>query len=171
VGIRSGVRRADGRPDSRDVERAVAVMAQVAPEGAIGAEPPVDHERQAEALRSLLDAGGRSAMWVLDDDAGAVVGYAVARERIAGVVSLSMAVAPGARGRGGGRRLLDAVLAHAAATGAHKVDLEVWPDNGRAIALYAAAGFVVEGLKLDHYRRRDGTLRSALLMGRPVGTS
>ena len=158
------VRRAGGQ----DVAAAVAVIAEVAPEGALGAEPPVDRERQAGALRSVLDAGGRAAVWVLDGDAGAVVGYAVARERIAGVVSLSMAVAPAARGRGGGRRLLDAVLAHAASTGAHKVDLEVWPDNGRAIALYASAGFVVEGLKRDHYRRRDGTLRSALLMGRPV---
>jgi [ribosomal protein S18]-alanine N-acetyltransferase len=33
--------------------------------------------------------------------------------------------------------------------------VEVWTDNGRAIALYAAAGFEVEGLRRDHYRRRD----------------
>jgi RimJ/RimL family protein N-acetyltransferase len=40
----------------------------------------------------------------------------------------------------------------------------VWTDNARAIALYAATGFEVEGLRRDHYRRRDGRLRSALLM-------
>ena len=40
---------------------------------------------------------------------------------------------------------------------AHKISLEVWTDNARAIALYAAAGFEVEGLRRDHYRRRDGT--------------
>jgi predicted nucleic acid-binding protein len=30
--------------------------------------------------------------------------------------------------------LLEAALAHAGQCGAHKLDLEVWPDNGRAIA-------------------------------------
>ena len=52
--------------------------------------------------------------------------------------------------------------------GAHKVELEVWPDNARAIALYLSAGFEIEGFRRDHYRRRDGTLRSAVLMARPV---
>ena len=47
---------------------------------------------------------------------------------------------------------------------AHKISLEVWTDNARAIALYAAAGFEVEGLRRDHYRRRDGRLRSTLIM-------
>jgi putative acetyltransferase len=83
-----------------------------------------------------------------------------------GVLTIAMMLLPEVRGRGGGRGLLDAVLTHAHATGAHKVDLEVWPDNGRAIALYASAGFVVEGLRERHYRRRDGSLRSSLIMAR-----
>ena len=33
-------------------------------------------------------------------------------------------------------------------------------------ALYATSGFEVEGLKRDRYRRKDGSLRSALLMAR-----
>jgi hypothetical protein len=33
-------------------------------------------------------------------------------------------------------------------------------------ALSATAGLEVEGLKRDHYRRKDGSLRSALLMAR-----
>ena len=60
------------------------------------------------------------------------------------------------------------MLEHARRSGAHKVDLEVWPDNGRAIALYAGAGFTVEGLRDRHYRRRDGALRSSLIMARRV---
>jgi ribosomal protein S18 acetylase RimI-like enzyme len=40
--------------------------------------------------------------------------------------------------------------------------------HGRAIALYVAHGFEVGGVRRDHYRRRDGTLRSAILMGRRV---
>jgi CheY-like chemotaxis protein len=61
---------------------------------------------------------------------------------------------------------VEAMLEHARSCGAHKVELEVWPDNARAIALYVSAGFEVEGLRRDHYRRRDGSLRSALLMAR-----
>lgn len=68
------------------------------------------------------------------------------------------------RGRGGGRALLAAVQDHARTSGAHKISLEVWVDNARAIALYGAAGFEVEGLRRDHYRRRDGRLRSTLIM-------
>jgi putative acetyltransferase len=76
-----------------------------------------------------------------------------------------MAILPEFRGRGGGRALLDAAQEHARTVGAHKISLEVWTDNARAIGLYAAAGFEVEGLLRDHYRRRDGSLRSALIMG------
>jgi putative acetyltransferase len=75
-----------------------------------------------------------------------------------------MALLPEARGRGGGRALLETILEHARSRGAHKVEVEVWPGNARAIALYARAGFQVEGLRRAHYRRRDGGLRSTLLM-------
>jgi RimJ/RimL family protein N-acetyltransferase len=34
----------------------------------------------------------------------------------------------------------------------------------RAIALYSRVGFTVEGVRRDHYRRRDGSLRSTMLM-------
>jgi putative acetyltransferase len=77
-----------------------------------------------------------------------------------------MAILPEFRGRGRGRMLLDRALAHARDCGGHKLALEVWPENGRAIALYARAGFEVEGLRRDHYRRLDGRLRSSLMMAR-----
>ena len=69
------------------------------------------------------------------------------------------------RGRGGGRALIEALLA-AVPAGAHKVELEVFPDNEAAIALYRSFGFEEEGLRRDHHRRGDGSLRSALLMAR-----
>ena len=153
------------RPE--DADAVAAITAVVAEEGTIGAQPPVDVEARAAGLRSLLADEGRGGAWMLRDDER-VVGVATALERIAGVLSIGMMLLPEARGRGGGRRLLDAVLAHAHATGAHKVDLEVWPDNGRAIALYASAGFTVEGLRERHYRRRDGSLRSSLIMARRI---
>lgn len=96
-----------------------------------------------------------------------MVGSAGAHEAgVPGVLSLGMALLAEARGRDGGRTLLEAVLGHAGEHGTHKLDLEVWPENGRAIALYAAMGFVVEGLKAQPLRRRDGSLQSALLMAR-----
>ena len=42
----------------------------------------------------------------------------------------------------------------------------MFPDNGRAIALYVSLGFEVEGIRRDHYARLDGSVRSAVLMAR-----
>jgi ribosomal protein S18 acetylase RimI-like enzyme len=160
------LRGVDVRPArDEDAEVAAAITAAVAEEGSIGAQPPVDLAARAATQRTLLADPGRGGAWVLRDGER-VVGTTTACERVAGVLTLTMVLLPEARGRGGGRTLLDAVLAHARRAGAHKVDLEVWPDNGRAIALYAGAGFTVEGLRDRHYRRRDGSLRSSLIMAR-----
>jgi putative acetyltransferase len=142
-----------------DVDAAARVVAAVAEEGFLGAQPPVDLEDRARRFHEFVE---REAMWVLDD--GGVAGFATAQESVPGVLSIGMAILPPARGRGGGRALLAALKDHARAAGAHKISLEVWTDNARAIALYAAAGFEVEGLRRDHYRRRDGRLRSTLIM-------
>jgi putative acetyltransferase len=48
----------------------------------------------------------------------------------------------------------------------HKIELEVWPDNEGAIRLYERTGFEREGLRRDHYRRRDGRLHSSVIMAR-----
>ncbi|MEJ2869413.1 GNAT family N-acetyltransferase [Actinomycetospora sp. OC33-EN08] len=154
------VRRAG--PD--DAGAMAAVIEAVAPEGTLGAEPPVDVDARAHGYRELV-AREDAAAWVLLERSD-VVGLLTLAPRTRGVLGLATAIVAGARGRGGGRALVDAALAWAADTDAHKVDLEVWPDNGRAIGLYAAAGFVVEGLRDRHYRRADGTLRSSLLMAR-----
>jgi RimJ/RimL family protein N-acetyltransferase len=148
-----------------DAEAMALIMAAVAEEGLIGAEPPVDIEARAQRFRDAIEVEGRGASWVLED-AGRVVGNAGVHEQAPGVLYLGMAILPAARGRGGGRAFLQAIVEHARACGAHKLELEVWLDNARAIALYASAGFEVEGLRRNHYRRRDGRLRSALLMAR-----
>lgn len=160
-----------GRLAAVDVRRAVEqdaaamaeVVAVVAPEDTLGAQPPVDVAARAAGFRDLL--AGDGAAWVLDDG-GAVLGYLSLTPRTRGVFGLGMAIVAAGRGRGGGRALVEVALAFARDGGAHKVDLEVWPDNARAIALYAATGFVVEGLRDRHYLRADGTLRSSLIMAR-----
>ncbi len=143
-----------------DLSEAALVAAAVAEEGFLGLQPPVDLEARAERYRELIE---HDALWVLEQQ-GRIVGYAGAPETVPGVLSIGMAILAEARGQGGGRALLAAVQDHARATNAHKISLEVWIDNARAIALYAAAGFEVEGLRRDHYRRRDGSLRSTLIM-------
>jgi putative acetyltransferase len=55
---------------------------------------------------------------------------------------------------------------HRAKPSEHTARLETWPDNAPAIALYTSFGFEIEGERRRHYRRRDGTLRSSLLMAR-----
>jgi RimJ/RimL family protein N-acetyltransferase len=153
-----------------DAAAMALIMAAVAEEGLIGSEPPVDVDARAQRFRAGIEAEGPGASWVLDD-AGRVVGHAGVREQAPGVLYLGMAILREARGQGGGRALLQAILDHAEANGAHKLELEVWIDNARAIALYASAGFEVEGLRRNHYRRLDGSLRSALVMARLLESS
>jgi [ribosomal protein S18]-alanine N-acetyltransferase len=155
------VRRA--RP--KDAEAMARVLAEVAEEGSLGSEPPVDVQARAEQFRELISGDGPEASWVLEEG-DVVVGHANLHARVNGVVSLGMAILPAARGRGGGRSLLQAAIEQARAGGAHKLELEVWVDNAHAISLYASAGFEVEGLRRDHYRRKNGRLRSSLIMAR-----
>jgi RimJ/RimL family protein N-acetyltransferase len=81
------------------------------------------------------------------------------------LLSLGMWILPQWRGRGGGRQLLEAAL-DARPGHVHKLELEVFPDNPAAIGLYGSMGFEEEGLRRGHYRRLDGSLRSALLTAR-----
>jgi [ribosomal protein S18]-alanine N-acetyltransferase len=147
-----------------DLDAMARGYASVAEEGFLGGQPPVDLDDRVARFRELIDRGGPAAVWVLEDERGQVVGHAAVMESVSGVLSLGMAILAPARGRGGGRALVKAVQEHALSCGAHKISLEVWTDNARAISLYAAAGFEVEGLRRDHYRRRDGRLRSTLIM-------
>lgn len=157
----------EATPD--DLDAVARVVAAVAPEGFLGAQPPVDLTERAERFRRTVEGEGTARLWVLDDG-GQVVGYLGAEETVPGVFSLGMAILSHARGQGGGRALLDALEEHARGCGAHKLWLEAWTDNAGAIAFYGATGFEVEGLKRDHYRRRDGRLRSTLLMARRLDT-
>ena len=154
------------RATAADAEALVGVLATVAEENRwIGTEAGFDVAERTARERRWIEEGG--ARWVLEDDDGAVIGnLGVHPTHARGVLSLGMAIVAPARGRGGGRMLMDTALRHLATTDAHKVELEVWPDNGRAISLYADYGFEVEGLRRDHYRRRDGSLRSSLIMAR-----
>ncbi|MCB9689486.1 MAG: GNAT family N-acetyltransferase [Alphaproteobacteria bacterium] len=70
-----------------------------------------------------------------------------------GVVVLGMTIDVRWQGRGLGGRMLDHVLALGREAGARRVELGVYADNTRAVALYASRGFVAEGtLRCDAIR-------------------
>jgi RimJ/RimL family protein N-acetyltransferase len=64
-----------------------------------------------------------------------------------------------------GSALLEAAIAWARDVGAHKVGLQRWPHNARAAALYEKFGFEEEGRLVRHYRRKNGELWDAVIMG------
>jgi L-phenylalanine/L-methionine N-acetyltransferase len=82
------------------------------------------------------------------------------------VMNLGIAVAPEAQGQGVGRALMQALLDYADRWGqVLRIELTVFVDNSRAIALYQALGFRVEGRHVG-FALRDGQYVDALSMAR-----
>jgi ribosomal-protein-alanine N-acetyltransferase len=67
----------------------------------------------------------------------------------------TVAVADTAQGRGIGARLLDALVAEAAARGATSLLLEVRADNAAAVALYTRFGFEQIAVRRRYYQPAD----------------
>jgi ribosomal protein S18 acetylase RimI-like enzyme len=132
--------------------------------GLLATQPPGDADALAKRFSDALDEGHIILVLEAGDEVAGTLGLHPTPAD--GVLSLGMWVLREHRGRGGGRMLMDAALEAAAGWGAHKIELEVYPDNGPAIGLYVAMGFGVEGVRRSHYRGEDGTLRSSILMAR-----
>jgi len=152
-----------------DAEPFAVVIAAVAEEGdSILTEAPVDVAGFALRVRQTIRDPGHALLVLVEDDE--VVGcLGLHPTNAEGVSTLGMAVLAGSRGRGGGGALLDAALGVARERGIHKVELEVFCENERAIGLYASRGFAVEGKRREHHLRRDGSRRSTLLMALLAG--
>ena len=124
----------------------------------LGTEPPVDIE-------------ARAASWSLDgallaEADGEVVGSIHVQKSRHGFAEIGMCVARDWRGKGVGSALMDAAETWARENGVHKLALGVFAHNDRAIALYRKHGFVEEGRRVKHYRRRNGELYDSLEMGK-----
>ena len=163
-----------------DVEPALDLVTAVAEEGRwIGTEPGFDRAARAEQRHARIDDPDGAAAFVAvtavdsgDDD---VAGEAGGGDRVIGdlgitlapygVADLGMVVAADWRGRGVGSALLAAAVDWARGAGAHKVALQLWPHNVAARGLYDKHGFVEEGYLRRHYRRADGSLWDAVVMG------
>lgn len=97
---------------------------------------------------------------LVEGDAGFLLGRAVAGE----AELLTLAVAPEARRRGLGQRLVSRFLYQARLRGAESAFLEVAADNAPAQALYARAGFAPAGRRRGYYQGADGRAVDALVL-------
>ncbi|MDQ3944583.1 MAG: GNAT family N-acetyltransferase, partial [Actinomycetota bacterium] len=147
-----------------DFDGWLALYEAVAGEGLwLGAEAPVDPVTRREFFDRCL-AGDDAAALFVAESGDRLVG-AVSVTSSGGVVDLGMFVARDRRRAGVGSALVQAAVGWARDAGAHKVSLAAWAHNHAARALYAKFGFVTEGTRRRHYRRRSGQLWDAVLMG------
>ncbi|HEY2813830.1 MAG TPA: GNAT family N-acetyltransferase, partial [Acidimicrobiales bacterium] len=138
-----------------DAEAVEGACTQVAAEGEwIGPELPLAPGWQDDFRAAV---GSPDSTWFVADVDGLIVGAVFVRKE-RGLAHVGMAIVDSHRGRGIGRRLLEAAIDWARATQCHKIVLEVWPHNARARRLYEAAGFTDEGYLRRQYRRRSGAL-------------
>ncbi len=156
---------------SDDLDRVIDLLWAVAAEGQwLGTQIPFDRDLRRAAMAALVEGRG-GALFVADaGDVGAthVVGDISVGLASYGVADIGMLLAQGWRAKGLGTALLETGLEWAARAGAHKAALEVWPHNEAGLALYRKMGFVEEGRKRRHYRRSNGEIWDAILMGRPL---
>lgn len=104
------------------------------------------------------------AFLLVEADAGLLLGRAVAGE----AELLTIAVAPEARRRGLGRKLVARFLYQAQLRGAERAFLEVAADNPAAITLYESSGFQRTGTRRGYYLTSEGQRIDALVMARDL---
>jgi phosphinothricin acetyltransferase len=102
---------------------------------------------------------------------GAVLGYVVVsgtskRPCYAGVIELSVYVAPEARGRGVGGRLLAALIDSTEAAGIWTLNAGIFPENKASLALHERYGFRVIGRQERIGKTAAGVWRDVMLMER-----
>jgi ribosomal protein S18 acetylase RimI-like enzyme len=116
---------------------------------------------RVDRWRARLELPGSYNLVAVHDatPAGMVTGRPTPDPGVAELIS--MWVAPFARGRGVGDRLVRAVLAWAHDRGAHRVELAVAEGNDRAASLYRRHGFVDTGEMGD--LMPDGVHREAIM--------
>lgn len=148
-----------------DVEPCLDVLEDTVAEGRwLGAEAPLDRDERREQFLAAIEDERREFL-VAETDDGRIVGQLGLEVAPYGVAQFGMSVAPAWRGRGAGHALVEAAVAEAGRLGAHKISIQVWPHNQAALRLYAKHGFVTEGRLRRHYRRRNGELWDAVLLG------
>lgn len=90
-----------------------------------------------------------------------------------GVAEVMVYVASGARGKGVGRRLMDALVHVTEDAGIWTLQASIFPENEASVAVHQAVGFRIVGTRERIARTQDGRWRDTVIMerrSRKVGT-
>lgn len=103
-------------------------------------------------------------------DASRVLGWVAAaavssRPVYSGVIEHSVYVDPAARGRGVGRKLLQALISSTEAGGIWTIQSGIFPENAASLALHRAAGFREVGRR-ERIGQHHGRWRDVILIER-----
>lgn len=133
-------------------ERDAEVIARIYNQGIEDRVATLETElRTPEERRRWLSARGPRHPVIVAEAAGAVVGWASLnqfnpRPAYQHVADFSVYVERGWRGKGVGRRLLEALIELARGIGYHKMVLSAFPFNQSGMALYERLGFRTVGI-------------------------
>ena len=152
------------RPATPDDLEAILALQQTAP-GAASWQP-------ADYANAFADAAGLCLL-AEDPVRARAAGFLVGRLAADEAEILNLAVAPGYRRQGIGRRLVAEALAVARQRGAGKCWLEVRAANRAARDFYRALGFAETSRRRGYYRdpEDDGVVCLRLLAAGPAGVS
>ncbi|MEQ8770223.1 MAG: GNAT family protein [Phycisphaerales bacterium] len=150
-------------PDDADAFHAHAIeLFRTSEHGVVQPDEAAPVERMREKLAQGDSARGWAIFIVLPEDApGIIVGdaglYPETKRKIAHNATLGIGLVPGWQRVGLGRALMEIAIDWARAHPALKrVELQVFANNDRAVALYGSLGFVREGLHPGRVIEADG---------------
>ena len=124
-----------------------------------------DREKTEEDIRALIEA---QPFWIIEGGAGfATHGVFRAGPGYAGTREHTIHLAPGARGRGLGRALIEALQAGARADGYRVLIGAVSGSNPAGIAFHTAMGFQTAG-RLPDVGVKGGRFHDLVLMLKPL---
>jgi L-amino acid N-acyltransferase YncA len=111
---------------------------------------------------------------VVVEDGGRIVGFASTssyrpRECYAKIAEFSVYVARDSRGRGVGRRALEALIEASAAAGLHKLVSRIFPENVASRAACRSVGFGEVGIYKAH-GQLEGVWKDCVIVERIVGS-
>jgi len=137
------------------------------------AERQATFETRPREPGEVLDWLAQELPFLVAVEDGAVLGFARLSDYsdrcvYAGVGEHGVYVDPRARGRGLGRRLLDALAAEAERRGYYKLTSRVFAENAASRAVHLAAGFEEVGVQRRH-GRLDGEWKDCVLVERLLG--
>ncbi|MDB5704914.1 MAG: hypothetical protein JWN66_2030 [Sphingomonas bacterium] len=128
------------------------------------------HPRVVDAWQSAIEEGWIDSL--IAEDEGQFVGTAaLVRDPLgwsAHVGEIRLLVAPGKRGSGIGRDLLEAIYTVAMERGLEKLTAQMTPDQIGSVMLFESLGFRAEALLKDHVRDRDGKPHDLAILAHDV---